>query len=159
MSAQKLMCTVFWDKKGGLLVKYLPKGETMNAARYCKTLRKLRRAIQNKRRGMLSQGIVLLHDNARPHAGGATQTLIQQLRWKQFDDPPYSTDLAPSDYHLFLHMKRELGGKRFQSDDDAKNAVELWLSSLAGSFFEEGLDKLVTHYDKCLNIGGNYVEK
>jgi len=30
--------------------------------------------------------------------------------WEQFDHPPYSPDLAPSDYHLFPRLKKELGG-------------------------------------------------
>lgn len=159
MSAQKIMCTVFWDRKGVLLIDFLARGETINAARYCETLRKLKRAIQNKRRGMLSNGIVLLHDNARPHTANDTQTLVRQFRWEQFDHPPYSPDLAPSDYHLFQHMKRELAGKRFETDDEVKTAVDLWLHSMAGTFYEEGINKLITRYDKCLNIGGNYVEK
>lgn len=158
-SAQKILCTVFWDTKGVLLVEYCPRGQTINAERYRVTLRNLRRAIQNKRRGMLSEGIVLLHDNARPHTARDTQRLIEQFGWEQFNHPPYSPDLAPSDFHLFLHMKRELGGRRFACDDDAKNAVNLWLSSLASSFFEAGINKLVSRYDKCLNNGGNYVEK
>ncbi|KFM72676.1 Histone-lysine N-methyltransferase SETMAR, partial [Stegodyphus mimosarum] len=74
MSSQKIMCTVFWDRKGVLLTEFLPRGETINAARYCETLTKLRCAIQNERRGMLSKGIVLLHDNARPLAAGVTQS-------------------------------------------------------------------------------------
>jgi [histone H3]-lysine36 N-dimethyltransferase SETMAR len=159
LSARKIMCTVFWDRQGILLVEFLPKGQTINAQRYCQTLRKLRRAIQNRRRGMLSQGLVLLHDNARPHTAGVTQNLIQQFGWEQFDYPPYSPDLAPSDYHLFLHLKRDFGGRHFDSDEDAKTGVQQWLSSQAATFFEEGLDKLVSRYDKCLNNGGNYVEK
>lgn len=159
LSRDKIMCTVFWDRQGILLVEFLPRGETINAERYCATLRKLRRAIQNKRRGMLTQGLVLLHDNARPHTAGLTQNLIQRFGWEQFDHPPYSPDLAPSDYHLFLNLKRDFGGRRFDSDEDAKTGVQQWLSSLAASFFEEGIDKLISRYDKCLNNGGNYVEK
>ena len=34
-----------------------------------------------------------------------------------------------------------------------------WLHNLAGTFFEDGLQKLVSPYDKCLNVGGNNVEK
>ncbi|KAJ4425701.1 hypothetical protein ANN_27897 [Periplaneta americana] len=54
LSVRKVMCTVFWDRKGILLIDFLPRGETVNADRYCETLRKLRRAIENKRRGMLT---------------------------------------------------------------------------------------------------------
>ncbi|GBM62038.1 Histone-lysine N-methyltransferase SETMAR [Araneus ventricosus] len=120
------MCTVFSDRQGILLVEFLPRGETINAVRYCERLRKLRRAIQNKKRGMLSQGNVLLHDNARPHSAGVTQNLIQQFGWEQFDHPPYSPALSPSDYHLFLflNLKRDFGGRSFDSDDNAKNGFQ-----------------------------------
>jgi len=49
ISTRKIMCTVFWDTQGVLLVEFLPQGTTINSAVYCKTLKKLRCAIQNKR--------------------------------------------------------------------------------------------------------------
>ncbi|GBL95834.1 hypothetical protein AVEN_227091-1 [Araneus ventricosus] len=36
---------------------------------------------------------------------------------------------------------RDFRGRRFDNDDDAKNGVQQWLSSLAAFFFEEGIDK------------------
>jgi hypothetical protein len=33
------------------------------------------------------------------------------------------------------------------------------LSSLAANFFAEGIEKLVSRYDKCLNRFGDYLEK
>jgi len=75
------------------------------------------------------------------------------------DHPPYSPDLAPSDYHLFLRLKKFLGCKRFDDDDDLTDAVQKWLTSQAAAFYEEGIQKLVPRYDKCLNIRGEYVEK
>ena len=82
------------------------KGSTINAGVYCDTLTKFRRAIHNKRRGMLSPGVVMIHENARPHThtAAATQNLVS-FDWEQFDHPPFSPDLAPSDFHLFLHPK------------------------------------------------------
>ncbi|KAJ4429305.1 hypothetical protein ANN_26309 [Periplaneta americana] len=72
------------------------------------TLRKLRRAIQNKRRGMLTAGVVLLHDNARPHTARRTTAVLTEFGWELFDHPPCSPDLAPSDFHVFLHLKKFL---------------------------------------------------
>jgi len=69
-STRKIMCTLFWDR---LLVEFLPQGTTINSAVYCKTLKKVRCAIQNKRRGRLSATTLLLHDNARPHSAAQTQ--------------------------------------------------------------------------------------
>ena len=62
------------------------------------------------------------------------------------------------DNHLFLHLKKFLGSKRFD-DDDLKDAVQKWLTSQAAAFYEEGIQKLVPRYDKCLNNDGEYVEK
>ncbi|GFX76948.1 uncharacterized protein TNCV_2258111 [Trichonephila clavipes] len=71
-SVRKVMCMVFQDRKGILLIDFLPFGETVNIDRYCETLRKLRLAIQNKRREMLNAGVVLLLDKARPHTARRT---------------------------------------------------------------------------------------
>ena len=50
------------------------------------------------------------------------------------DHPPYSPDLAPGDFHLFLHLKKFLGGKWFDNDDNLKDAVQKWLTSQAAAF-------------------------
>jgi len=73
-SDRKLMATVFWDRQGVLLVDFMPRNTTINAEAYCATLRRLRKAIQNRRRGKHSRGIVLINDNARPHTARLTQT-------------------------------------------------------------------------------------
>lgn len=158
-SKRKLMASVFWDSKGVLLVEFMERGATINADAYIETLKNLRRAIQNKRRGLLSSGVVLLHDNARPHAAQKTKDLLDTFKWDVFAHPPYSPDLAPSDYHLFMHMKKWLGSQRFDDDEELKDAVTGWLKAQAGDFFAEGISKLVRRYDKCLNVYGNYVEK
>jgi len=157
-STRKIMCTAFWDRQGVLLVECLPQGTTINSAVYCETLKKLRSAIQNKRRGMLSATILLLRDNSRPHSA-ETQDLITSFTWEQMDHPPYSPDMASSEHHLFLRLKKFLGGKRFDDVDDLKDVVQKWLTSQAAAFYEEGIQKLVPRCDKCLNNGGEYVEK
>jgi len=156
-STRKIMCTMFWDRKVVLLVDFLPQGSTINAGVYYDTLKKLRRAIQNKRRSMLSQGVVMIHDNAHPHTAAAMQNLITIFGWKQFEHPPYSPDLAPN-FHLFLHLKSFLAGQRFHNDE-VKEALTTCFASQAASFYNGGIQKLVQHYDKCLNNGGNYVKK
>ena len=106
---------------------------------------------------MLSATVLLLHDNARPHSAAQTQDLITSFRWGQMDHSLYSSDLVPSDFHLFLHLKKFLGGKRFDDDDDLKDEVQKCLTSQAAAFYE-GIQKLVPPYDKGLNNGGEYVE-
>ena len=66
------------------------------------------------RRGKLSRGILLLHDNARPHTARQIQALLrEQFHWNIFEHPRYSPDLAPSDFFLFPKMMEHLAGKCF----------------------------------------------
>jgi hypothetical protein len=61
------MLTVFCDSQGVLLVHFQKSGENVNYTSYCKVLLKLREAIYRKRPGQLARGVLLHHDNARPH--------------------------------------------------------------------------------------------
>jgi hypothetical protein len=60
---------------------------------------------------------------------------------------------------LFPKLKEFLGGRRFKSDEEVKDAVKEWLNGLAAAVYDERIQKLVTRYGKCLNVGGDYVEK
>ena len=158
-SAGKLMATVFWDIQGVLLVEFLEKGTTINAASYCETLSRLRNAIKRKCPGLLTRGVMLLHDNACPHAATVTQQNLECFKWTIIDHPPYSPDLAPSDFHLFPALKEHLSGQRFSTDDDIKSAVTKWLNAQGTDFYRVDIEKLVPRLDKCLNKNGDYVEK
>jgi histone-lysine N-methyltransferase SETMAR len=115
LSAGKVMASVFWDRKGLLLCEFMPAGTTINANRYCETLKNLHRAIQNKRRGMLTKGVCFHQDNARPHISRVTTDLINKFGWDTVTQPPYSPDIAPSDYHLFPELKKHLGWMHFRN--------------------------------------------
>ncbi len=62
-----------------------------------------------KRQGLLNQKVVLIHDNAHPHKVQLIPTLLKDFKWEPFEQPPYSLYLVPSNYHLFLRLKEELG--------------------------------------------------
>jgi histone-lysine N-methyltransferase SETMAR len=149
----------FLNAQNVLLVEFMPRGATINAESYCATLRRLRYAIQNRRRGILLSGVMLLHDNARPHAAARMQAMLQEFGWEVFEHPAYSPDLAPSDFHLFPKLKEFLGGKRMETDVEVKETDTAWLNGLAAEFYDEGIVKLLSRLDKCLNLYGDYVEK
>ncbi|XP_076057717.1 histone-lysine N-methyltransferase SETMAR-like isoform X1 [Oratosquilla oratoria] len=90
--------------------------------------------------GMLSKEIILLHDNSRPHIANQTQDVIRSFGWEQLDHPLYSPDIAPNDYHIFLHLKKHLGGQCHDDDEDVKTAMLQWYSYQAADFYEEGTD-------------------
>ncbi|BFZ13360.1 hypothetical protein BsWGS_16399 [Bradybaena similaris] len=158
-SAGKVMLTVFWDCQGVLLTNFKKKGDNVNSESYCEVLSVLRDAIRRKRPGLLTRGVLLLHDNARPHTARLTQEKIKNLGWKILEHPPYSPDLAPSDFHLFGPLKTHLGGKHFATDAEVECEVKMWLKKQSTQFYAAGLGGLIKRWDKCINVGGNYVEK
>ena len=75
------------------------------------------------------------------------------------DHPPYSPDLAPSDFHLFLHLKKHLAGKRFDDDDEVQEEVMVWFKGLAADFYDSGIQKPVPRLNKYLDNADDHVEK
>ena len=47
-----------------------------------------------------------------------TMSKLSELGYELLPDPPYSPDLAPSDYWLFADLKNMLEGKRFGSNEE-----------------------------------------
>jgi hypothetical protein len=66
-SVSKVMVMVLLDCKGVLLVDFMEKGITINAASYCATVEWLREAIKRQCLGLLTTGVLLLHNNTWPH--------------------------------------------------------------------------------------------
>ncbi|GFS21875.1 histone-lysine N-methyltransferase SETMAR [Elysia marginata] len=116
-------------------------------------------AIRRKRPGQLTNVVILQHDNATPHTARVTQGWLEKYGWEILPHPPHCPDLAPSDYHLFGPLKRELAGKRFDDDEELLDHVRKWLQNLEGSFFREGMYSMVRRWQKCVDRLGCYVEK
>ncbi|UYV70362.1 SETMAR [Cordylochernes scorpioides] len=45
--------------------------------------------------------VIYQHDNARPHVAKIVKETLEALQWDVLPHPPYSPDIAPSDYHIF----------------------------------------------------------
>src|SRR5258705_11044307 len=73
--------------------------------------------------------------------------------------PPYSPDLAPSDYHIFGALKDSLGGRKFASDEEVKEAVHEWLHTRPKNIFLAGIQAFPKRWATCITRVGDYVEK
>jgi histone-lysine N-methyltransferase SETMAR len=103
---KKVMLSLWWDYKGIVLFELLPRNETIHSDRYCGQLEKLAHSIQKERPELANRkGVVIQHDNARPHTSLATRQKLLSLGWDVLPHPPYSPDLAPSDFHLFRSLQ------------------------------------------------------
>jgi histone-lysine N-methyltransferase SETMAR len=80
------------------------------------------------------------------------------MSWTALEHPPYSPDLSPCDYHMFGTLKEALGGQRFDDDEQVENFMHKWLQTRP-PFYNTGIKKLPIRWQKCVEKGGNYVEK
>ena len=54
-------------------------------------------------------------------------------------------------FHLFLHLKKNLAGKKFDDDDEVQEEVMTWFKGRAADFYDSSIQKLVPRLNKCLD--------
>jgi hypothetical protein len=96
---------------------------------------------------MFSEGRTNVHDDDRSGRPSlATADLLDQVNRENRPCTQRLSTFSP---------KRLLTADRFSSDE-VRTAVQHWVKT---DFFDEGIQKPVPRYEKCLSLGGDYVEK
>ncbi|KAF2368918.1 hypothetical protein FHG87_000329 [Trinorchestia longiramus] len=67
--------------------------------------------------------VILLHDNARPHAAEMTQESFLQLGWSVLPHPPHSPGLVSTDFHLCRFLQNALQNRKFTEDNQGKEYI------------------------------------
>ncbi|UYV80945.1 hypothetical protein LAZ67_19002237 [Cordylochernes scorpioides] len=113
---------------------------TVNKDLYIAQLHRVNEAIQQKIPDRQVQ-IILLHDNAMPHVAQVVKAVLQELEWEVLQHPPYSPDLAPTDYHLFRSMSNHMRGTTFDDEEDLKT----WLNNFFDTRRWEEVAMIIMH--------------
>lgn len=158
-SAGKVLATIFWDAEGVILLDFLERGNTINGPYYSDLINRLRKNLPQTRRGLIARKPLLLHDNAPAHTAELSLAAAREAKLILLPHPPYSPDLAPSDFYLFPKLKKFLKGKKFSNDTEVMDAAENWLWSQPNEFYLEGILELKSRLQKCIALSGDYVEK
>jgi histone-lysine N-methyltransferase SETMAR len=123
IQSPKSMITVAWNTSGFHVLAALLKDAKFNASYYTneivEEIRKWRDAYRKKR----TRSLIVHADNARPHTARASLEYLEANGRGKAPYPPYSPDLAPSDFLLFRHVKRMLCGCAFGSSGELLSAV------------------------------------
>jgi hypothetical protein len=75
--------------------------------------------------------------------------------WELLSHPPYSTDFAPSDYHLLVPLKDH----HYETNEAVQEAVRSWLRGSETDFYCRGTFKIMKRSEKCRDRDGDFVEK
>lgn len=157
---KKTMLCVWWDQVGVVYYELLKSGETVNTDRYRQQIINLNQALIEKRPEWARRHgkVILQHDNAPAHCAKPVKDCLKTLGWDILPHPPYSPDLAPSDYHLFASMGHSLADQHFANFEEVKIWVAEWFGSKEGQFYRRGIHTLPERWQKCINSDGQYFE-
>ena len=82
---------------------------------------------------------------------------LLQLGWEVLIHPPYSANIAPSDFHLFRSLQNSLNGKNFNSLEDCTRHLEQFFAQKDKKFWQDGIMKLPEKWQKVVAQKGEYV--
>ena len=154
---KKVMLCVWWNMYGIVHFEFIPQGQSINAKVYCAQLDRVQTALTRIYPTIVNRNqVLLLQDNAKPHTAKLTQHKISALGWEALPHPPYSPDIAPSDYHLFRSLEHFLRGKQFTEVEQVKTAVEEFFASKDQAFYKRGIELLAERWSKVIDANGEY---
>lgn len=158
---RKVMICVWWNFEGVLHYELVPNGRAINAELYCQQLDRVHDKLVKKYPTLVRQKRVLFQqDNAKPH----TAKKVKE-KFEEFDDveilphPPYSPDIAPSDYGLFRSMQHFLKGRRFESFDEVEEACQEFFDSKEPEWYFAQIRMLADRWQKVTENDGLYFEE
>ncbi|UYV61327.1 hypothetical protein LAZ67_1004379 [Cordylochernes scorpioides] len=157
---KKAMLCIWWDQTGVVYFELLKPGKMVNTSRYEQQMHSLREALNEKRPEWREKhnNLILQHDNAPAHNATVVKNTIKDLGWELLPHPPYSPDLAPSDYHLFTSLGHALKNQEFSNSDILRKWLVDWFGSKGIEFFRQGIRKFPERWSECIANQGNYFE-
>jgi len=157
-SRTKVMVLAFFDAKGLIYTNIVPKGVPVNADYIVTTLGKFMKTFKKKRPQLAESEWRFHWDNAPVHMAAKVQNWLAANAVQVLQHPPYSPDLAPADFFIFPLVKEHLAGTTIAANG-VKKAWEGVTSSIPKSAFANAFQRWFEMSQKCIEIGGDYVEK
>ncbi len=103
----------------------LPAGKTVNADLYCRQLTTvMEKLCQLSGRTTSRFRPCPLHHNAAPHTAKVTKETLEAFGFWVLPHPPYSPDLAPSDFHLFRSLRWFLQDKTLETEEEVRRVLD-----------------------------------
>ena len=156
----KVLITVFFDYHGVVHQEFLPQGRTVNKEYYLEVMRRLRKAILEKRPELWKNNSWLLHhDNAPAHSSLLVRNFLAKNNTVIIPQPPYSPDLAPYDFFVFPRLERPMKGRRFATIEEIKTESLRELKDIPKSVYQKCFEDWKKRWHKCIISEGDYFEE
>ena len=101
----------------------------------------------------------LHHDIIPFYTVHATVEILEDLGINTLKHPPYSPDLAPCYFWLFLYLKDQVQLEHLNSLADVTQAVHAALGKLTSGDFKMAFENWICRMKKCILCNGKYFDK
>ncbi len=156
----KVMLIVFWNVQGVIHKEFVPDGKGVDRHVYLCTMRELWEKLHRRCPQLWRmQSFWLHHDGAPAHQADIVVNFLQADNTKILPHPPYSLDLAPSDFFLFACLKKNMRGITFNSVNELKWQVDFELGQIAQwEFAHATRESWSRRLQQCVDHEGHYFE-
>jgi histone-lysine N-methyltransferase SETMAR len=153
----KFMFSVFFRATGLVHISVMQDGGTITAQSYIEnSLDPVIREIKRQRPASGTTNMKFHHDNARPHVAEIVRTRLNNAGLTIVRHPPYSPDLAPSDFWLFDMIKRNLDDH--EDVRSLKRQITSILKGIPEKEYKLTFEKWLERMQLCINNNGDYFE-
>ena len=139
---------------------FLNPGKTTTSEKYAQQFDEMLWKLQCPQLALVHRkGLILLHDNSWPHV---IQPMLQKLNKLSYEVLPhllYSPDISPTNFHFFKHLDNFLQGICFHNQQDWENAFQEFIKSQSTDFCALGINKLISHWQQCIDCNGSYFDE
>lgn len=142
------MFSIIWSRTGIKSIVMLKPNEKLNKEFF------INKVLGDLKKNYRTRGKILHMDNARPHL---VDEYLDKLGMRRLVHPPYSPDLAPSDFYLFGYLKMALEGCFFKNERELFSEVTRILNSIPTSNFKNAYDDWLRRLQLVIDREGEYV--
>ena len=152
------MLTIFWNPNGFHLVRVLPKGCTFNGDYFINAILDPIYQMTAPLREEYGRSIILHYDNAKPHNSSKVLKYLESHDMIKAPQPPFSPDIAPSDFYLFGYIKKVLEGQSFDSPEQLLQTVNQILDSIPSQELQDTFQNWQMRLNQVITNNGEYIE-
>jgi hypothetical protein len=149
------MLTGVWNQHGFHVVNILPRGCKWTSQYDIDNILPEFCALQiagDRRRPVIHA------ENARPHIPTRVKEYMEEYVMRTARDPPYSPDLAPSDFFLFGYVQRALARSDFQTAEEVLSALVRMLNAISTEMLIGTFEESIRTLQGCIDTDGQYVD-
>ena len=148
---KKVMVTVRWSAACAIHSNFLNPSKTITSEKYPQQIdelhQKLELALVKKKPSSPQQCLI---------ARGTTNA--SKAEWVglwSFASSTIFTWPCANNYHFFKHLDNLLQGKCLHNQQEAENAFQEFIESRSMNFYATGMNKLISHWQKCVDCNGS----